>query len=586
MPVALIAFVLLAAPPAPGGSWLPTGGAGGHSPVFAMASGGDGALYAAGGGVVFRIVPGERWQVLGPYAPALHWTQGEDSIEATGAFPDAFIDAVERDATAAVEGAAGHELDDEQAFDEDFVAQLLGDYVEEADARTDSAYYVAGMVSSTRGVWLGTGGGLFWADPKGVVGPIGGVTGVRALTATTDGLVVATADALLRVDATGTPRPWRRTTIEQLTTFGGRIAFVADGVLWRDEGGPSPLRLAPPTGYPRLVVGGGAALWVTTGLALYRYRAGEWKLCPSVPETASRLFVDNDQVVVVTDQALYSTDGACEAFVRLPVPWPGGMRFTDARWFGGRLWAASTEGIFEWSDAGPKAHARLQVDGFRRALQRMPPFDELTAAAMRYQRIDPESADFGILPSLRMLLPDVRAVAWTQPQRVEQTPTTEVGSERLTTVPTDLQYQVMATWTLRFDGLAALFDPVDTDEETMVLDEVDNTEVGVEYDGESLYDESGDQVDVVFVDLDTEEEIDAASYAYERAARERRLVQRDRRQLIDRMRRLYRERMRVLYRLWIEDEGDEAALKAIVRLDEIDALLDAYTGGGFGRRMK
>ncbi len=586
MPVALLAIALLAAPPS-AGSWTPTPGPGGEGAVFAMAMGGDGALYAAGGGLVYRRAPEAEWTVAGRYAPELRWSLGEEDIEAAGAFPDDFLEAVGADATAALEAAEGHQLDDEETFDEDLVSTLLTAYVEEADARPDSAYFVAGLVTSTRGVWLGTGGGLFWVDAKGVTGPVGDLTGIRALTATSDGLVVATEDTLHRVDATGAARAWRRARVDHLTTFNGRVAYVADGVLWRDDGGPTPLRLSPPTGNPRRVVGAGASLFVATGLAVYRHRAGEWKICPTVPETPTRIWSDGERVAVVTEQAIYSGDAGCDALTRYSVPWPGGMRFTDAGYFDDRLWAASSEGVFVWQTDDDVAHTRLQVDGFKRALRRMPPFDQIAAEAMRYQRIDAETTSFGARPTWRILLPELRLRGVVRPERVEQTPTTLDGSERLTTLPPRFDLEIYAQWTLHFDGLAALFDPLDSDDgETALLDEVDESSVGLEYEGDELFDDSGEPVEVVFVDLDTEAEFDSASYAYERAARERRLLQRDRTQLIERMRRLYRERIRVLYRVWIEDEGDEAALKAIVRLDEIDALLDAYSGGAFGRRMQ
>jgi hypothetical protein len=565
MPVALLAIALLAAPPS-AGSWTPTPGPGGEGAVFALAMGGDGALYAAGGGLVYRRAPEAEWTVAGRYAPELRWSLGEEDIE---------------------EAAEGHQLDDEETFDEDLVSTLLTAYVEEADARPDSAYFVAGLVTSTRGVWLGTGGGLFWVDAKGVTGPVGDLTGIRALTATSDGLVVATEDTLHRVDATGAARAWRRARVDHLTTFNGRVAYVADGVLWRDDGGPTPLRLSPPTGNPRRVVGAGASLFVATGLAVYRHRAGEWKICPTVPETPTRIWSDGERVAVVTEQAIYSGDAGCDALTRYSVPWPGGMRFTDAGYFDDRLWAASSEGVFVWQTDDDVAHTRLQVDGFKRALRRMPPFDQIAAEAMRYQRIDAETTSFGARPTWRILLPELRLRGVVRPERVEQTPTTLDGSERLTTLPPRFDLEIYAQWTLHFDGLAALFDPLDSDDgETALLDEVDESSVGLEYEGDELFDDSGEPVEVVFVDLDTEAEFDSASYAYERAARERRLLQRDRTQLIERMRRLYRERIRVLYRVWIEDEGDEAALKAIVRLDEIDALLDAYSGGAFGRRMQ
>ena len=292
-----VLLALLPTPALEGGTWLTTPGPAGEHAVAALAQGGDGALYAAGRGFVYRMAPGQAWEAVGWYVPQLSW-DAERGFDATGPFPPAFLQRFEDDLDAALEARLGLEADAE-GLSEDVVLDLIEEHASEPDPRPESPYAVARMITAPDGVWLGTGGGLFRASASGVRGPVNTLWPILDVTATDREVVAATPDGVYRITPQKTER-WRQFTATSLARVDGRTAFVSEGVAWWDDGQVGPRKLPTPTGVPQAIASGGDVLWVATDLAIYRREGEAFTLCPRIPETPHRLMSTGDLLIAVS----------------------------------------------------------------------------------------------------------------------------------------------------------------------------------------------------------------------------------------------------------------------------------------------
>lgn len=594
----------LLALPNPAGTWLPTPGPGGERPVLALTQGGDGAVYGVGAGVVYRVVPGGEWSTIGRYAPVLRWT-GDDEIEVEGPFDRAYLLRVAEQAEAVVEAATGLELTNEN-LTEDLVAGILQAYVEEDEPSPDSPWFVGGIVPTPRGVWVGTGAGLFRVDAKGVRGPVGEIAPILQLIAAGDAVIAATERGVYRIAPDGQAQLWLPRAVRALGSYQGRPLLITDEGLLHESAAGQLARLDAPTGLARLAVGDGDRLWVATDLAVYRYAGGQWTLCDAIPSPPRRIVPGEDQVMVVTAEGLYLGDASCQQWSRVETPWPGGVSFHDAIRLQGSLWAGTSDGVFILGPPDELGDMVLRRAAFDRAIARLPAFDVLVDAAVKHQRMDAASTGYGLRPVLRGLLPDIslqiRKVDELRLKFDEDDETVTPGEVRVL----GTEYSVQALWTVRFDILTLLYDveaasveaesaesaasvgelEAQVEAETGVVPDVEIEGAGEEAvvvtsDGEVVVAEV--DTDVVVVDsgeLETPE-VDALA----RVSAERRLLRRERRSTVEQLKKLYRERLRLTHRLWLgTGEQDEVAL--VLRLHEIDAAIDALTGGAMSQRKR
>ncbi len=571
--------VLLGAPTP--GVWLPTRGPAGVRAVVSIAEGGDGALYALGSGTVFRMGPkAAGWRAIGSYVPTLRW-DGE-AVEAehpNRALARRTVEEIEE----ALEATLGDDLG-EEGLSPDLVADVIRNYVEETETRVGSVYHVAGLARATRGVWIGTGAGLFWADAKGVRGPVGRLDRISGLAATPQGLVVSTNKRVYRVAPDGHATPWTKTRVSSLTGHAGGVAYLEGATLWLAKDTPVPA--LPPTGRPRLLAGDANRLWVATGLAIYRYdttstpqspAGARWHLCAALPEAPTRLVTLGTGVAAVTDEAIFMADQDCARYTRQEVPWPGGMRFTDVVWVRNAVYVASSEGVFRLGPPDKVARDEVLVRGFRRAVSELPSYTAVVRDTFAYNQLEPEIANPGMRPLLRQLLPEVRIGARTWPSRTEAAPTLIRGNEVLITEPPKLEFAAQAQWSISFDSLAAL---VGLGEEG---GDVELDEDTVEFTNPT--DDFAGELDVEVVDVSTDDPEAGATQVFAKALSEARHQQRARASIQNKLRQLYRERLRLMFRLWMAAIEQTQVLDTVLRLQETDAMLDAYTGGTFTRRQ-
>ncbi len=575
------------------GTWRPVSGDLGSAAVTAIAQGGDGARYAASGGWIYRQpTPSDPWRTVGPYGPQLRWDEGQH-VEAVGPFPQAWLDQVSEDAFQALEAMAGNEVN-EDSLTEDAARLLLRAYVEETDPDADSPYRIVALATASDGVWVVTGAGVLRASALGVRGPVGTLKGARAAVVSGGDLWVALADRLVKIGADGVPQAHRIGAIEALAADDAGLVFVADGTVWTWAGQGEPQRQPTPTGRPQAVAAHGAVRWAATPMALYRWAGSEWRLCPPTATTPRKLVAGPHGLVVVGEARVLFVDPECRQLARQDPPWPGGMALLDALVVGDDVWLATAAGLQRLVDASVSAADAARVGGFQRALRALPTLEEVSAAALRYQQLDARSRGFGWRPILRGLLPDVTVNYVSHPFRIE---TRDAFTRDLLLVDvqqTNPQWIVLAEWTLRFDLLGMMFEverasslgeldtgAADADAEAQALVAQTDLDATDGLDGTGAVDD-GD----VFVDTGLSDDTAAAvdtGVAFALLAVERRQAERDRQRLLSDISKLYRERLRVMFRLWVQLEPDGLHLPEVMRLREVDARLDALTGGVFTR---
>lgn len=595
--LSLLVFASLAAPPLDPGTWIATEGPAGEKPIQGIVTGGDGAVYAAGQGVVYRLTPGETWTALGRYTPRIDYDLF-DGIQARGDFSPAFLEATRVELNQALVPHLG--LDDERPEDMqimDIVLAVFDSYTTEPDPAPESVYAVHRLAWAKDGAWLATGGGLFKATAQGVQGPLVDQAPVLDVIESRNEVLLLTPSGIRQLKD-GRAEPWRQFITQRLARVDGRAAFIAEGTSWWDDGQVGPRRISPPTGVPRQIASGGTLLFVATDLAVYRRQGEAWTLCARLPEAPQRLISNDAILLAVGESAIYATDMECTRWTQHRAPWLNEMRFYDAAISRAGVWGATSDGVFL---LGPRDHDLMTataVEGFERRLKTLPSWPEAFAAAQKTMVLDRASSGFGRRPLWRMLLPQVLLTVGTWPGRVERDPTFLGGTPQVTTLPRDY-FAVGATWQIDFGGLTQLFAgadqvgnqnnvdapdglaaPVDaaplddgaTDDTT--AEEALATELTSAFAGQVLVEADISPGDVVQVNVS----------GRDIAANDRTRIRRDRYSLYMNLRRLYRERLRLMYRLFLNQANVDP--RDLLRLQALDARIDAYTGGVWSRALR
>ena len=611
------------------GVWLPAAGAVNQQSVLRLDIAEDGSVYAAGSGRVFRFVD-RRWQVVGHYAPTLHW-DGDSGVEADGPFPAKFLRDVADDAAVALDNAASDGLGTAGST-EDIVNDFLEQYTAEADARPDSPYAVHDLAGAKDGAWIATGGGVFYAHGAGVDGPMSGIDGVpTSVEVSGESAVVGTAEGLFTVvRGQAAIRMWTG-PVDAVVIGDGAVHFLMDGALRVWQPGVRAVAIETPTGRPHLLAGDGRQLWVSTELATYRRIDGEWRLCDALPEPPHGLTAHDGRLMALTEDAVYLADPDCERFERMPAPWIGALRFTDATMVEDRVWASSTDGVYRRTVATTSAALMDRMVQFRRELERMPGVDAVTDAALAFNLLKPGSLNYGYRPVLADLLPKVRVLVSRDYVRREVIQTLVDRNGKLEVEPPLNEWTVLAEWIIDLDtiyqylgldrrdlwaaewlilhqrrqreaaegsGGTAKFEDFEdfediedySDDETLLEDEVDEAGFTLGDNGNG----DGDELSTAAITAesgsdgtldDASDDADVVAAAV--LAAERLVAQRARAGLVKSVGRLYRLRQTLLYRLWLE--GDRAlpdTVGIVLEMDEVDAQLDAFTGGEYSRRFR
>lgn len=426
-----------------GALWIPVD-SGPDTPSLALTLGGDGLIYSAQAGLILQRGQ-EGWRAVAQYAPSLSWDG--DEINADGPFSREVLHEATQRAEIALE-AKGLELG--AHFEQELVESLLLEIVTELDPPSDSLYRVYDMVAAPDGVWLASGGGLFRpGQPPMLVGR------VFSLAPTPDRLYYTTPQGLFELRSGASEGDLLLDSAEVVTRWGERVVTLYEGRLSPLFGDPLP---PAPALFVR-VVGGPRALWAEGGEGLWRLDEGGWRACGALPEPPTRLRITPHGLLIVAEGGLYTTDQACAEIVAAPRSWISQARFTDGLYFRGALWAATSHGLLRRGrvdEANPR-----RVAEFKQAVDALPPLHRVVEAAIAHQSLGQEAALYGNRPLWRYVLPTVRAALSWDAQRYEDNPTLIRGSHQLTLTPPRFDYAVYAEWQVDLGAFA----PQSTDQE-------------------------------------------------------------------------------------------------------------------------
>jgi hypothetical protein len=579
----------LSAPPLDPGTWIPTEGPAGEKPIQGIATGGDGAVYAAGQGVVYRLSPGEKWTALGRYTPTIDYDLF-DGIQVSGDFPLAFLEKTRVELNQALVPHLG--LDDERPEDMnimDIVLSVFESYTTEPDPAPESVYAVHRLAWAKDGAWLATGGGIFKATAAGVKGPLVNHAPILDVIESQREVLVLTPTGVRQLKD-GRAEPWRQFITQSLARVDGRAAFIAEGTSWWDDGQVGPRKISPPTGIPRRIASGGTLLFVATDLAVYRRQGEAWTLCGRLPELPQRLVSNDEVLLAVGEQAIYATNMDCSRWTAHQAPWLTEMRFYDAALSRAGVWGATGEGVFL---LGPRDHDLMTataVEGFQRQLRRLPSWPEAHAAARKTMILDRKSNGFGNRPIWRLLLPrlTLNFVAW--PGRIEREPTFLGGTPQVVTGD-NLYYQIDALWTVPIGSLTQLFAGADQTASNVdggpASEAAPSDTASSEVLDDSMLDgelTTGEGEVLLLVESDVEAGDVVEVNGRDIAANDRTRLRKDRYSLYLKLRRLYRERLRLMYRLFLNQKNVDP--RDLLRLQALDARIDAYTGGAWSRALQ
>jgi hypothetical protein len=211
----------------------------------------------------------------------------------------------------------------------------------------------------------------------------------------------------------------------------------------------------------------------------------------------------------------------------------------------------------------------------------------LYSLALKRNQLDPKSQSYGKRPILSALMPNVTLSYQTHPLRQDQRPinlsqligsTNRIGNRQLTLMQPVPEWRVFMEWTLSFDFLSRLFDPRQGSaysEVQMLMDQNQDAP------------NSNPSLETSFGPIESWTDDTYTNQAQRLAqtmiALERRQIHRDREALRGRIGALYRERVQLTYKQWLDQEKltQVEHQKLMLRLEEIDALLDAFTGYQF-----
>jgi len=566
-----------------GGVWVPALGEVGKMSLSWLSESGDRALYALGSGEVYRLPPAasladQRWARVGSYAPELTWDEGE-GVTASGPFTPSVLSEIERVVSGLVEEAAEDQGDDSW-LSEDTVSFIIESYVEEDDPPIDSPYRVSDLYPSQSGVWVATGAGLWGTNGQRIV-PIGGSPGAAlSLTQVGGRLWLSAPSGVWAWEGEGAP--WARAhdlPSASLAAHEGQLWALSGGALYVSSGPEGALTpYFAPAGTPQQLVEGGGGLWLLTSRALYRKEGANWRPCATYPSSPTHVRWSEGWLVAVSPGELWLSRDTCEGDPRVVErPQLTDLGLRDAVVYEGRLYAATTEGLFAWRAGAPASKDGFALVYLKRELASYPPFDDVYAAALDYASLNPRQSGYGLRPVLSALLPQVLARLTVTPRRADDRPTFSEGNRQLTLLQPVPNYVVLAEWDLSFDFVARLFNPD-------LGGAYGELQAQLEQAADSPGAELGLEAELGAVDdwSDDTYTTQAQRLAATTVALQRRQEHRDRAQLRLYLHRLYRERLDLTYQRWLTPpEGGEASAEAkelALRVAELDALLDALTG--------
>jgi hypothetical protein len=277
------------------------------------------------------------------------------------------------------------------------------------------------------------------------------------------------------------------------------------------------------------------------------------------------------------------------------------MRLLDAARLAGTWFMSSSAGVFVLTPPVAEAQEALAMAGFKRALAAMPTFAEVLRAALEYNGLDARATASGARVGLSHLLPKLRLEVDYEALRRDQEPTLVPGGGRLTTEPPKPEFLILAHWDVPLDSIARSFgtlfgDVGDAEAADVLADQTpaaapppDDTGTDTAAPLASQTDFGGATTDVAAVAPTglEDDNADPTDQKYQRPAlAEMRLRGQWRLTLENHLQKLYRQRQGTLYRLWTAAPSDARELALLLlELEELDAYLDAHTGGVFSRRL-
>lgn len=580
MPAALwfALTVLLGAPE--GGIWLPTTGRAGERSVQAIGAGGDSALYAAGGGVVYRLEPGAEWTRIGRYAPRLTWDRSGEFV-AHGDLPASLLRKVEADAERLIE--VPERGDGLASLPRETMRALLEEFVDEQADTPKSAYAVGSITTAPRGVWIATGAGLFRATRDGVSGPRADVHGpVHSVLNRKDETLVGTDEGLWRIPPDAPAVQIRSGQVTALTESEGNLFFLSDGRIFGGSTAEAAHPLEAPAPSPLAMAADQSGLYLATRFAVYRRQAGAWSLCANVPNTPTRLVTSEGILHALAADAVYLFSENCGQVTQATPPWPGGFVFTDVARLGGLVWAGSNEGVFILTPLDADTSMSVQMEGYRRAVAGIPPLDVLVLRALEVHQLDAEATSTDRLRPYAQLLPEVRGTLRYEPRRVEVFDQASRMTAIEVTKPKP-DWTLMAYWTIDFPcflGFCSV-SPIEYVEANALVDdelvgedgeieEVDDPMTSeIVFDDEALSTTDGSS--------DARDDLEELGLSMMAGDKKRNVV--DRGKVVTQLRRLYQQRQNLLYRLWVQRSKDlQQRTTLLLSVEELDARLSAMTG--------
>lgn len=604
------------------GVWVPLMGEVGRRPLLYLSIGGDGALYASGAGRVWSSpsltrpeltskagqqnqqsvdFASERWRERGRYAPTLTWDEAE-GISASGPFSPALLSEVERQIGESLESMLEGQ-GDEDWLTEDAVATLIDSFEDEALPPLDSPYRVNGAYPQTEGVWLTTGAGVWATTQSGVVPAPQSPQPALSITQAGSELWVSTFEGIFRTahylsDLQSVPDDrslaWRQVSDlgnATLVRYQDQVYAFKDERLRLIQEGKDLQDASIPSGTQKLAVeryvstkGDSQAqqerLWAFTQEGLWYEAAQErgqlaWRRCVGIKQPLAIIRPTSIGVLLVSPQGITRVSSDCQRVYHYRAPISESVMLTDAAWWNGKLYVATSGGLFSWEPMLDSAHSMVSLRYLKRDLALFPKLFPIYRAALKEQELDPRSGGYGARPVLSALVPQLRFRYITTPSRDDQLPTFNVGSRQLTLLQPTHNFDVFLEWRISLDFLTTLIDPERTSAysetqsqlETMSGDPLSSSELEAEA---GLFEEWTE-------DTFTSQ---AQRLALTTLALERRQMHRDRHQLRTYISRLHRERVSLTYRRWLSDDPVTSvqSQERVLRLQEIDALLDATTG--------
>ena len=603
------------------GVWIPEAGRVGQTSITWLGVSTTPSLYALGSGEIFwRADSNDRertedgglralWRSIGAYAPELSWDEGE-GVAASGPFSPKVLANIEREVGALIEAQIDGQ-GDEDWLSEDTVNFILDSYISEESPAVDSPYRLSGVMTDLNGVWVSTGAGI-WNINQDRLTPLDlSPTPTLSITRAHKKLWVSTPEgvwvwdhlptSLMPIKEASIPLPetaletssppsnlkedeaaWQRVfevPNALLSHLNGTLWFLSSGTLYHSSDGSSFSIHPTPPGEAQSLTEGGDRLWLLNERTLYESHplpsgAVQWRRCHVYSSPPTHVRWSEGWLVATSDEAVWLTRSTCDETRKFNLPYRGAIGFRDALIHQGVLYAATSGGLFSWSAGALRTDKRVALPFLKRELNLFPNLSSLYSRALIERSLDPKQGGYGKRPVLSALLPQVRLSYQTHPSREEQTPTFSEGNRQLTLLQPVPDLQFFVEWRVSFDFLTRLIDPDRGNVYTEIQSQMDSA---LEQPGSDL------ALEETFGAPDTWSDETYTSQAQRLAltsiALERRQMHRERAKLYTDLSKLHRERLQLTYRLYLTPpESPQIKQEWGIRLQEIDALLDAFTG--------